>query len=106
METLCSHVVDLYSNHLKSTVDSKKHHLNMQVSKTETLCSHVVDHYSNHLKTRLEEASPEYAGLEDGDTMQPSGELFAPISCCRLFTSSVPCERGIVVHARHSGTNI
>jgi hypothetical protein len=32
--------------------------------------------------------------------MQPRGELFAPISCCRLFTSSVLCERGIVVHAK------
>jgi hypothetical protein len=68
-DTLYSHVVDLYSNHLKSTVDSKKPHLNMQVSKMETLCSHVVDHYSNHLKTRLEEASPEYSGLEDGDAL-------------------------------------
>ena len=32
--------------------------------------------------------------------MEPRGELFAPISCCRLFTSSVLCERGIVVHAK------
>jgi hypothetical protein len=35
--------------------------------------------------------------------MQPRGELFAPISCCRrccVFTSSFLCERGIVVHAK------